>query len=101
MDRLPPLTYNPATMEEAVSPPSPIHFTAFSVRTATLGTFIQLYNAVGLDLDVYDELYRRRLNMAKEATALARTFLLLKLPIRCLSINCTVSENVRRGCFAH
>ncbi|KAG8879715.1 hypothetical protein FRB98_005553 [Tulasnella sp. 332] len=91
MDRLPPLTYNPTTMEVNLSPPSPIHFTIFSVRTANLGTFIQLYNAVGLDLDVYDELYRRRLHKAREATALARTFLSLKLPVRFLSLNCTVA----------
>lgn len=99
MDRLPPLAYDPRTMEEPVSSPSPIHFTVFSVRTANLGTFIQLYNAVGLDLDVYDELYRRRLLMAREAAALARTFLSLKLPIRCLSINCTVSGYIDEDCF--
>ncbi|KAG9001272.1 hypothetical protein FRB94_003762 [Tulasnella sp. JGI-2019a] len=91
MERLPPLAYDPSTNEEIVVPPSPVHFTIFSVRTANLGTFIQLYNAAGLDLNAYDELYRRRLLMAREATALARTFLMMKLPIRCLSMNCTLA----------
>ncbi|KAG8849049.1 hypothetical protein FRB96_000949 [Tulasnella sp. 330] len=88
LEGLPPIQYNPTQgMPSGASSPQ-INLVIFSIHTVTQFIHIQLYDAAGLESDVFSRLYDRRLATARKIALLTRAFISSginpgRLPIMC------------------
>ncbi|KAG9004866.1 hypothetical protein FRB93_010045 [Tulasnella sp. JGI-2019a] len=104
LEGLPPIQYDPLGAASGASTPQ-INLVIFSVHTVTLFIHIQLYDAAGLESDVFSRLYDRRLTMARRIALLTRAFISSginpgRLPIMCTAcwfpVASVLAQHVRR-----
>lgn len=91
MERLPPTTYDPTTMEIEVLPTPQLNVSVILAHRIAMGTFIQLYNAMGLSSKSSGPLYDRRLMMARRSMQLMLAFIQSGTPLKSVPISCAVS----------
>jgi len=97
-------TVCPPGMPSGASSPQ-INLVVFSIHIVTLFIHIQLYDAAGLESDVFSRLYDRRLTMARRIALLTRAFMSSginagRLPIMCTAcwfpVASVLAQHIRR-----
>ncbi|KAG8991569.1 hypothetical protein FRB94_012428 [Tulasnella sp. JGI-2019a] len=88
MERLPPNTYDPSTMEIEVFPTPQVNVSVILAHRIAMGTFIQLYNIMGLTSKSSGPFYDRRLTMAKRSMQLMIAFIKSKIALKSTPIAC-------------
>ncbi|KAG8872251.1 hypothetical protein FRB97_007826 [Tulasnella sp. 331] len=99
MERLPPTTYDPMTMEIEVFPTPQLNVSVILAHRIAMGTFIQLYNAMGLSSRSYGPLYDRRLTMARRSMQLMLAFIKSGTPLKSVPIACAarvIAQHIRK-----
>lgn len=101
LEGLPPVVHSaprsPTPGSSSATPPPPISPSLMAVHTLALYSFIQLFDAAGLESEIFNRLYSRRLALAKQAALLVRAFRSSGLPIGSLPATCTVSDPIHPG----
>lgn len=82
LDRMPPLTYDPTTVDVPIAPLPAINVGVLVSQQILALAHILLYNAVDLMSGGFSELYEKRLNMAKRCISVVRAFMGAKISIK-------------------
>lgn len=82
LDRLPPLTYDPTTVDIDIFPLPDLNIQVILTHKLALSAYIQLCNAVDVESGNFAELYDKRLEIARRTTAITQAFLEKKIRVR-------------------
>lgn len=92
LDRLPPITYDPSTVDFKTPTLPSLNISLVLTHKLALAAYIQLCNAVDIMSGAYEELYDRRLAIARRSMEISRAYQAAKIPIPELGIIAAVSS---------